>query len=100
MSDEPAIRRDGDDWLLNVKARPGARADRIRGVQAGLLLVEVAAAAEGGRATERLLGFLAVSFGVARRDVALVSGAHARWKRVRIVGGNLPAALTEPDVRR
>lgn len=93
MTEEAAIRREGDSWLLNVKARPGARTDRIRGVSGGLLLVDVAAVAEDGKATERLLGFLAESFGVARRHAGVVSGAHARWKRVRISGGSLPPGL-------
>lgn len=90
MGDEPAIRREGGCWLLNVKARPGARTDRIRGISAGLLLVDVAAPPEDGKATERMLKFLAESFKVARRDVELVSGAHARWKRVRVTGGTPP----------
>jgi uncharacterized protein (TIGR00251 family) len=79
-----ALSRDGDWLLLAVKARPGARADRIRGVSGEFLLVDVAAPPEDGRATERLLAFLATRFGVARREVELVSGAHARWKRIRV----------------
>lgn len=91
MSGEDApIRRDGESWLLNVKARPGARADRIKGVSGGLLQLDVAAPPEDGKATEHMLRFLAQSFGVSRRDVELVSGAHARWKRVRIKGGTPP----------
>ena len=90
MSEDPAIRREGDCWLISVKARPGARVDRIRGVAGGLLQVDVAAPPEDGKATEQMLRFLAQSFGVARRDVELVSGAHARWKRVRVKGGALP----------
>ncbi len=86
----PAIRADGDGWLFSVKARPGARADRIRGEEAGLLLVDIAAVAEDGKATEHLLRYLAGLFGVRRRDVTLLAGEHARWKRVRIVGGKLP----------
>jgi uncharacterized protein (TIGR00251 family) len=93
LAEEPAIRREGDCWLLNVKGRPGAKADRIRGVAGGLLQVDVAAPPEDGKATERMLRFLAQSFGVARRDVELVSGAHARWKRVRVKGGTLPTGL-------
>lgn len=91
-----ALQRDGEWLLLAVKARPGARADRIRGVAGGFLLVDVAAPPEDGRATERLLGFLAESFGVARREVALVAGAHARWKRIRVHRpARIPAGLSE-----
>ena len=90
MSDDgphgDAVRVDGGDLLLNVKARPGARVDRVRGVKGGLLQVDVAAPPEDGKATERLLGFLAGRCGVARRDVELVSGGFARFKRVRVKG--------------
>ena len=98
MTDEPAIRREGADFLLQVKVRPGARQDRIRGIAGGLLLIDVAAVAEDGRATRRLLDFLAERFGVAKSGVELLSGAHARWKRLRIAGGTLPAELAEGEV--
>lgn len=101
MTEPVPATREGDWLCLNIKARPGARQDRFRGVSAGLLQVDVAAKAEGGRATERLLGFLAESFGIPRRDVELISGAHARWKRVRLKGAkempeDLAAILPEP----
>jgi uncharacterized protein (TIGR00251 family) len=86
----PAIRADGTGWLVSVKARAGARTDRIRGEEAGLLLIDVAAVAEDGKATEHLLRYLAACFGVPRRDVLLLSGEHARWKRIRIEGGHPP----------
>ena len=91
---EAAIRIEGTDLLINVKARPGARTDRIRGIKGGLLQVDVAAPPEDGKATERLLAFLAERCGVARRDVELVSGGFARFKRIRIKGlTTVPEAL-------
>ena len=95
MTDTPglAIRADGTGWLVSVKARPGAKADRIRGAEAGLLIVDVASVAEDGKATEHLLHYLASCFGVRRRDVELLSGAHSRWKRVRIEGGRPPVVV-------
>ena len=99
---EAAIRVEGGDLLLSVKARPGARADRIRGVKGGLLQVDVATVAEDGKATERLLAFLAAELGVARRDVELLSGGFARFKRVRVRGlGVVPdGLLAEPTKDR
>jgi uncharacterized protein (TIGR00251 family) len=85
-----AFRADGTGWLVSVKARPGARTSRIRGQEAGLLLVDVAAVAEDGKATEHLLRYLADCFGVRRCDVTLLSGEHARWKRIRVEGGTPP----------
>ncbi len=92
MREEAAIRREGEWLLLNVKGRPGAKTDRIRGIAGGLVQIDVAAAPEDGKATERMLAFLARAFGVPRRNVELVSGAHARWKRVRVKD-----ATTMPD---
>jgi uncharacterized protein (TIGR00251 family) len=97
---EAAIRVEGGDLLLSVKARPCARADRIRGVKGGLLQVDVAAAAEDGKATERLLGFLAMELGVARRNVELVSGGFARFKRVRVRGiSEVPEGLLAHQIQ-
>ncbi|MGQ5700429.1 DUF167 domain-containing protein [Sandaracinobacteroides sp. A072] len=93
-----AIRREGEWILLEVKARPGARADRIRGVADGLVRIDVAAPPEDGKATARMLDHLAAAFGVARRDVELVSGAHARWKRVRIRGAKRIPQELEPHI--
>lgn len=95
MTDKQAIRRDGESWLFQVKARPGARQDRIRGIVDGLLLVDIAAVAEDGRATKRLLEFLAGRFGVSVSNIELLSGAHARWKRLRVKGGALPPELLD-----
>ena len=98
MTDGPAIRRDGAGFLLQVKVRPGARKDHIRGIADGWLLVEVAAVAEDGRATQRLLAYLAGRFGVRKAEVELLSGTHARWKRLRIRGGVLPQELADDPV--
>lgn len=98
-----AIRWQDGMLLLSVKARPGARQNRIRGVEAGLLLVDVAAAAQDGKATEALLRYLADCCGVPRRNVQLVAGAHARWKRIRVEGDIRPGdelrTLIPPDCR-
>jgi uncharacterized protein (TIGR00251 family) len=52
----------------------------------GTLKVKVAAAPERGRANEELRATLARFFGVALRDVEIVSGETSQRKRVRIRG--------------
>ena len=94
-ADPPALSCDGTSFLLRVKVRPAARRDCIRGIVGGLVRIDVAAVAEGGRATVRLLEFVAERFGVAPARVELLSGAHTRWKRLKVEGGTLPPELAE-----
>ncbi len=62
------------DILLRVKAKPGARADRIAGVRGDSLLVEVRAAPERGKANEGIIRVLADALGLRASSVALKSG--------------------------
>jgi uncharacterized protein YggU (UPF0235/DUF167 family) len=62
------------DILLRVKAKPGARADRIACVRGESLLVEVRAAPERGKANEGIIRVLADALGVKASAVALKSG--------------------------
>ena len=63
------------DIMLRVRAKPGARADRIAGVRADCLVVEVRAAPERGRANDAVIRVLADAFGVRASDIALKLGA-------------------------
>jgi uncharacterized protein (TIGR00251 family) len=78
------FRWDGSDLVLEILGKPGARRDAFVRVAGGRLAVQIAAVAEGGRATARLLGFLAAEFGVAKSAVELVYGAASPKKQVRI----------------
>lgn len=85
MADEgPFYRWDGDTLILDVLGKPGARKDAFGAVQEGRLKIQIAAAAESGRATRHLIGFLAETFGVPRGAITLVFGAHSVKKRLRI----------------
>ncbi len=63
------------DILLRVKAKPGARADRVAGLRGDSLLVEVRAAPERGKANEAISRVLAEALGLRASAVALKSGA-------------------------
>ncbi len=82
--DAAHYRWDGDGLVLEILGKPGARRDGFVRVAGGRLSVRIAAVAEGGRATARLLAFLADEFGVARSAVELVAGAASPVKRVRV----------------
>jgi len=70
----------GRDILLRVRAKPGARADRVAGVRGDSLLVEVRAAPERGRANEAVRKVLAEALGLKASAVGLTAGAGSRSK--------------------
>ena len=58
------------------------------------LKIRVAAPAVEGRANDALVAFLAASFGVPRRNVALIRGETGRRKTLRVAS---PAARPDRD---
>jgi uncharacterized protein len=79
-------RNDGDDLVLSIAARPGAKHSAFAGEHDGALRVDVAAPPVDGKANESLVAFLAAQFGVRRNAVIIEAGGASRRKRVRIVG--------------
>lgn len=77
-------RWDGEDLLLDLHGKPSARRDGFGRVMAGRLQVQIAAAPEDGKATARLLAFLAGQFGVPRTAVELRYGLASAKKGVCI----------------
>jgi uncharacterized protein YggU (UPF0235/DUF167 family) len=80
----PHWRWEGDVLLIELQGRPGARRDAFDRVLGGRLRVRIAAAPERGRATARLLDFLAASFDVPRAAVELRYGETSPNKGVRV----------------
>jgi uncharacterized protein len=68
------------DILVKVKAKPGARADRVAGLRGDSLLVEVRAAPERGKANEAIARVLAEALDLRASSVALKSGAASPLK--------------------
>jgi uncharacterized protein (TIGR00251 family) len=69
-----------------VRVVPRASKSALAGVYGGALKVRVAAPPVGGAANEELARFLSKAFGVAARDVEIVSGHASKTKRVRVRG--------------
>ncbi|WP_152663854.1 DUF167 domain-containing protein [Sphingomonas sp. SRS2] len=85
-----------DGITLAVRASPKAARDAIEGIITAddgrdWLAVKLTAPPSDGAANEALVRLLAKALGVAKRDVALASGAASRLKRLHITGD--PAAL-------
>ena len=80
-----------------IRVRPGSSRAAVGGEHGGALVVRVCERAVDGQATEAALRALAAALGVARREIALVSGVTSREKVVAVTGE--PTVL-EPIVAR
>ena len=83
--------------MISIHAQPGARRTEVAGIHGDALKVRVAAPALEDRANEALIAFIAERLGVAKRDVALVSGARSREKRFEIRAACDLARLASED---
>ena len=72
--------------VLLVRVVPRAGRSALAGVRDGALLIRVAAAPVRGAANDALTEVLASALDLPRTRIQLVSGGHARLKRVRIEG--------------
>ncbi len=79
------------DIALRVKAKPGARADRVAGVRGDSLLVEVRAAPERGKANDAVTRVLAEALGIRASDIVLKVGASSTRKVFILPPGARPA---------
>lgn len=84
MNEPCHFRWDGEDLQLELQGKPNARRDGFGRVMAGRLQVQIAAAPEDGKATARLLAFLAEAFGVPRAAVELRYGLASPKKGVTV----------------
>jgi uncharacterized protein (TIGR00251 family) len=89
-----------DGAHIVVRLQPRARANEIVGEREGVLVMRVTAAPMDGRANEALCRLIAKRLHVGSRRVAVVRGAVAREKLVRVEGlttKEVRAALKAPD---
>jgi uncharacterized protein len=90
----PVLRRDGDDWLLEVRVQPGASRTGFAGLHGERLRIRLNAPPVDGRANEALVEFIAAACGVAKSRVTLERGLAGRQKCLRLRGlREIPAAL-------
>jgi uncharacterized protein len=71
---------------LRLRVSPGARRTEIVGRHGDGWKVRVAAAPEGGRANEAVLGLLAERLKLPRSSLSIVSGRSGKEKVVRMTG--------------
>ncbi len=83
-----------DGALFSVRVHPGARKSGITGIHAEALKISLSTPPVDGRANEALIEFVAKWLGVTRAAVVIVSGQHARSKRVCVAGVSAAAVQT------
>ena len=71
------------DGRLAVRVTPGARVEALQ-VLDGRLVAKVRVKAEGGKANEAVLTFVASALGVAPSRIELLRGATSREKMLRV----------------
>jgi uncharacterized protein len=88
-------RSPGGFLVVSIHAQPGAKRTEVAGLHGDALKIRVAAPALEDRANAALVDFIAKRLGVAKRDVALLSGAKSREKRFEIRAACDPALLIQ-----
>jgi len=86
------IEMTADGIVLAVRVIPRAGRSGLAGTRDDAVLVRLGAAPVDDAANAELVVVLAEAFGVARRDVVIVSGNRSRLKRVRMRGIDPDAA--------
>ena len=80
------LRETTDGVQVDLVVQPRASRTRIVGEHGDRLKVQIAAPPVDGEANAELLSFLAATFGVPKRDVALLAGETGKRKTVRLPG--------------
>ena len=70
---------------INVKAKPGAKEEKIEKIDENNFLVSVKERPEKGKANEAIRNVLAVYFKVASSRIKIVSGYSSRNKIIEII---------------
>ncbi len=86
-----------DGLALSVRVSPRASREAIARGPGETFAVRLTAPPVDGEANAALIVFLARAFGLAKRDVTILSGETGRMKRVALAGD--PAALAEIAAR-
>ena len=81
--------------VIAVRVIPRASRSAIDGIRGDALLVRLKAPPVDGAANAELIRVMAAALDVPARSVSIVSGEHARLKRVAIAGVNRAQAVAK-----
>ena len=79
------------DVVLRIRAKPGARAERVAGVRGDSLVVEVRAAPERGKANDAVIRVLAEALDIRASSIELKAGYAAPRKSFLLPTDACPA---------
>ena len=82
-----------DGVIITVQVIPRSAHTGIAGTRNGALLVRLNAPPVDNAANEELIELFAATWRIGRRQITVLTGQHARRKRVEIVG------ITPEDIR-
>jgi uncharacterized protein len=74
------------DVVIHVRVIPRAKKTQIAGERDGAIVIRLAAPPVDGAANDALIEVLAATLDLPRRNIRILSGEHARHKRVAIAG--------------
>jgi hypothetical protein len=90
---------EGDTLVINILGKPSAGRDAIGKPKGPQLKVSVTAAPEMGRATDHMVRFLAVQFGVSQSAISVVFGRFNVNKQLRVTAPKiLPAVFQQAEL--
>jgi uncharacterized protein (TIGR00251 family) len=74
--------------VITVRAKPRSAVSSLEADASGTWIARLRSSPVDGKANAELIGLVAKHFGCAKSSVAIVSGASARLKLVRISGSS------------
>jgi uncharacterized protein len=84
INDKQFFHWENDTLVLNIIGSPNSKKDAIGKVKGHQLAVSVTATPVKGRATDHMVKFLALEFGVAPKDITVVFGRYNVNKQLRV----------------
>lgn len=83
----PFIRQQSDGVvLLSLYIQPKASGNQVVGLHDGALKLAITAPPVDGKANAAVIGFLAETLGVAKKDIAITHGHSSRRKQLTVRG--------------
>jgi uncharacterized protein len=78
--------RDDTSFVITVRAKPRSSVSALEADASGIWIARLRSSPVHGKANTELIGLVAKRFGCPKSSVAVISGASARLKLVRISG--------------
>lgn len=78
--------------IIIIKVIPASKINEVIGWEGDVLKIRLKAIAEGGRANDALIAFLAEVFKLQKRQISILSGFTSRVKRIALINTEIDKA--------